>query len=346
MLKGTRLLGIIVSFALLSIPTLAGLGSVGVGHSQAWGGLSALTSTLERHMVGHAFAEESGLRVAQMKLSVWPEYDEPRVLAIYDGELTDKTGYPKKVSFRVPKGAEVSQVCGLSDKGEHLCQLYEVKEEADYKVVTYELPVPHFFMEYYFNPVGSEALRDIAYDFSSVYPVDKLDIEVQQPLRSSDFAMTPLTTSTSSDNQGFKYSLLNYGRINADQKVDLKISYSKQDSRPSVPKKQQGAPAGGGVDTSNLNMWALLGGSALLGLMAYYVISRRPGRLIPQSAGYGGKAGGQGNYSKTVVYSRPAGRSKGGSKAQGAAQFCTGCGNPIEAGDRFCARCGKRAKGG
>lgn len=351
--KGKLLLGAALALGLLIAPTLSTSAVVGttpgrfarsepdgsgIHRSMGW------LPVLDAGSSGQAFAaEEAGPRVKQMKLSFWPEYDEPRVLVIYDGEFADKSGFPKEVRFRVPKGAEISQVCGIGDKGDHLCQLYEVKQEADYNVVVYTVPVPHFLLEYYVNPVGGEQTRNIAYSFSASYPMDKLDVEVQQPLRSTDFTLSPMPLSTGSDGQGFKYSQLSFEKVVPDQKIELKMSYSKQDNRPSVPKKQ-GSGATGGVDSSNLNLWVLLGGSALLGLAAFIVIGRRPNRLVPQAAGYGGRSGGQANYARPSVYTKPTARAKGALKAQEAAAFCTGCGTPLAADDRFCPKCGKRSK--
>ncbi len=338
MKESRRLLALALALGLLVVSALPGFRSF-------WVTLDA-TDVFPGHILavgeGRAFAAEEGEpRVKQMKLSVWPEYDEPRVLVIYDGTFADTSGFPKQVSFRVPKGADVTQVCGISEKGEHLCQLFEVKQEADYNVVSYTLPVPHFFLEYYYNPVGSEAVRNIAYTFSAQHPTDRIDVEVQQPLRATDFAVTPTPLSTGADNQGFKYSQLSFEKVVPGQKIELNISYTKQDSRPSVPKKQD--VGGGFADSSNLNIWILLGGAAVLGLVAYFVISRRPARLVPQPAGYGGKAGSQGSYSRPSVYSKQTGRGRGAAKAQGGG-FCTGCGAPLDADDRFCPKCGKRSK--
>ena len=41
--------------------------------------------------------------IRQMSLSVWPEYDEPSVLVIYQGEFNDSGTFPRKVSFRLPE---------------------------------------------------------------------------------------------------------------------------------------------------------------------------------------------------------------------------------------------------
>lgn len=293
-------------------------------------------------------AEDGAPRIKQAKLSIWSEYDDPRVLVIYDGTFADTLGFPKQVQFRIPKDIEISQVCGISDKGDHLCQLYEIKQQdGDYNILTYTLPVPHFFFEYYYQPVGTDPVRNISHTFSTLQPIDKLDVEVQQPLRSTDFTMTPAAMSTGTDNDGFRYSQLSYDKVAQDQNIVFKISYSKQDNRPSVPKKQQNQTAGAGIgDSTNLNIWLLLGGAAIIGLAAYFVITRRTTRLIPQPAGYGGRFSGQANYAKPSTHSKQTGRAKGAAKVQGATGFCTGCGAPLAADDRFCSRCGKRSKGG
>lgn len=298
--------------------------------------------TLTQFVASVAYAEGEEPRIKQMKLSVWPEYDEPRVLVMYDGTFADTTGFPKQVRFRVPKGADISQVCGINEKGDHLCQLFEIKQEADFNVVTYTLPVPHFFLEYYYNPVGNEPLRNIAYTFSAQQPTDKLDIEVQQPLRSTDFNVKPTPLSTGADPQGFKYAQLSFDKVVPDQKIELNISYTKQDSRPSVPKKQQ-ASGNGFADSSNLNLWLLLGGAAALGLLAYVVVNKRSSRFAMQAVGYSEKAGSRGQYPSTSGRVKQPGRRGTGANVSGG-KFCTGCGAPLAREDRFCPQCGKRAK--
>ncbi|MCL5959661.1 MAG: hypothetical protein M1358_10175, partial [Chloroflexi bacterium] len=229
-------------------------------------------------------ADDGHTSIKNLKISVEPEYDEPRVLVIYQGEFADKASFPKAVKFRLPKDAEIGQVCALSEKQEHLCQLYETKKGEDYIELSYTLPIPTFYIEYYYNPIQSDGAREIGFSYTHLYPADKVDVEVQQPLRSSDFSVYPNPLTTTSDNQGFKYSNLSFDNVRADQKLDLKINDTKQDKNPSVPKAQQGngAPAVGAAP--DVNVWLILGSAVTLAGVVYVGLSRRTRRFVPQQA--------------------------------------------------------------
>ncbi|MCL5958274.1 MAG: zinc ribbon domain-containing protein [Chloroflexi bacterium] len=297
-------------------------------------------------------AEDGQTRIKSFKISVEPEYDEPRVLVVYQGEFDDKASFPKIVKFRLPKDAEVGQVCALSEKKEHLCQLYETKKGEDFIELSYTLPIPTFYIEFYYNPIQSEGAREIGFSYAHVYPADKVDVEVQQPLRSTDFSVYPNPLSTSSDNQGFKYSNLSFENVRADQKLDLKISYTKQDKNPSVPKAKQGsgAPAGGsGLD---VNVWLILGSSVALAGVVYVGLSRRSRQFAPHPARVASRAAPATQYNRQPGPEPRSGSRKGRkldqlmqvAQARQGAGFCSGCGNPLEVGDRFCSACGKKSK--
>ena len=90
--------------------------------------------------------ETKAPQIKEMKVALWPEYDDPRVLMMYRGIFGD--GAPSRVTFLVPKGAEVNQACSLTAKEEHLCQVYDLEDKGDYRRVTYNLPEPRFLLEF------------------------------------------------------------------------------------------------------------------------------------------------------------------------------------------------------
>ena len=48
-----------------------------------------------------AFAQDPN-RLSQLKISVWPEYDQPAVLVMLDGTLADVTNLPRQVAVLIP----------------------------------------------------------------------------------------------------------------------------------------------------------------------------------------------------------------------------------------------------
>src|SRR3972149_3356508 len=147
--------------------------------------LLALALGLAGAMAVSPLLADEDMRIKSAEVRVEPEYDEPRVLVVNTGTFAGSS-FPKEVSFYLPKGVEVTEVCGLKKpQDEHLCQLYETKLEGDVTVLTYKLPVPDYYFEYYYNPVQGTGERAIDYSYQPFYPTDNLQVHVQQPLRST-----------------------------------------------------------------------------------------------------------------------------------------------------------------
>ncbi|MHB1414777.1 MAG: zinc ribbon domain-containing protein [Chloroflexota bacterium] len=269
-----------------------------------------------------------------MRVSVWPEYDEPRVLVIYEGEFADAEPFPSEVSFRLPPGAEINQVCALTATNEHLCQMYDLVRDDNGITLTYTLPVPRFFVEFYYNPIEGTGHRSIPYEFTPLSAVDSLTLEIQEPARAADFVLTPGSTATQQDASGFKYHTYNFANVAADAPVKVDIGYAKADANPSVP-KQQGAradgPAGAG-SSDNLGLIAGFGVLAVFGAVGFATFNlrrsrqtKRPeGRIMTKPAG--------------VVPNPPPGS---GARAATPVLYCTSCGEHVGPVARFCPGCGE-----
>lgn len=307
-------------------------------------GLVALVIVLALAFVPvSAFAQEKDLTVSHMRVSVWPEYDEPRVLGILQGELSDKTTFPAPVKFLIPKDAEVNQACALTDSGEHQCQVYETAIEGDFKAVTYKLPLKTFFMDFYYNPLAEGSSKSFDYVFKAPYAVDNLEIEVQQPLKATDFKVSPEAMSQGSDDKGFKYARYTYPTVPGGQDYKYSVSYTKTDPKPSVEKKQQGAApqgqaaaGGGGFSFSPLVILLSITISVMLALVGYIVVTSRGGGKAVRPA-YSHASSGRSKRPVKYDGGRSTGRPSRG-------KFCTSCGSGTDSGDNFCPNCGKKLK--
>lgn len=182
-----------------------------------------------------AFHEVSGLEIGRMKVSIWPEYDEPQLLVIYEGRFKDPSRFPSKARFIVPKGAEISDACSPSPQGGHFCQLFDVENRGNSDEVSLRLPYNNFFLSFYYNPLKGGEVRDFVYPILSNYPVDVLEVNIQEPLRSTGFRVDPKPMRVSSE-KGFKF--FHYGlsipQKDKDRAVEFNISYAKKGNKPSV----------------------------------------------------------------------------------------------------------------
>ncbi len=49
-----------------------------------------------------AAGQETGIRIKWLKVSIWPEYDDPRVLVIYHGVFENVPSFPTWADFYIP----------------------------------------------------------------------------------------------------------------------------------------------------------------------------------------------------------------------------------------------------
>lgn len=296
-----------------------------------------------------ALAVGEDLRIKSMKLSVWPEYDDPRLLVIYEGEFSDGGTFPREVRFRAPKDAAIQMVCALTPSKEHKCQVYDTIVEGDYKTIVFTLPIPTFYFEYYGSGIEGSPDKSINYQFvNPPYAVDSMDVEIQQPLKATNFQINPPSTSATSDTQGLKYFNYRFSAVPADKALGFAITYSKTDPNPSVKKKSDAAAGEEGQNNSLIVMASVAGLASVLGA-SYYISSKRKRQKRYATRAMSSASMRQAERStilpKTappkpadwpmVSDPRPVAPSASGSV------FCSTCGTRLEAGDVFCYRCGQ-----
>ncbi|MHB1125816.1 MAG: hypothetical protein ACYC2T_02510 [Bacillota bacterium] len=238
-----------------------------------------------------ALAEEESLPMKQLNYSIWPEYDTNDVLVIYSGNLVNNTGKPFSglITYRMPKGARVNMVCEL-EKG-MVCQKFEIKSQADYDEVVWrtsrtiqpgeEFPV---MFEYNYLPMQAAGERNMDVSFMASFPVEQLNVEIKQPLRSTSFTVDPQPQSQGQVDDSLtteKFNVFNYSYsdVKKDDKLSFNIKYTKEDSEPSVDKNAaapttgtpQGDSAGKKVDSTVLVL--VIAFIALLAVFIFYAMN-------------------------------------------------------------------------
>ena len=126
------------------------------------------------------------LSIGRMKVSIMPEYDDPSVLAIYDGRFEEVSSYPIKTSFLIAKGSVISDACSLSHEGQHFCQLYKTINRGNYDEVSILLPYPNFYLSFHTPQLDVKIEKKaIEYQIRANHPIKTMEIDIQQPLRST-----------------------------------------------------------------------------------------------------------------------------------------------------------------
>ncbi|GAB6171473.1 hypothetical protein JCM15765_09510 [Paradesulfitobacterium aromaticivorans] len=240
-------------------------------------------------------AETSGLKAVDFNVMVKPEYDDPRTLVIYEGNFINSgTEIIKKntpISFIIPKDATVGMACELNAQGGHECQPYTTKDLGDNKVqlswnITKDLQPNQkypIFLEFYYDNKAVAPNKTFDYTFTPTYNLDSLNLTVTAPKASSSFAISPSAPTTQRDQEGLNNYLYNFTNKVSGDAVTLKVSYTKNDNKPTFDKPQTGNTdsSTGSKSTSPLNNPALLVGMlifiGLLGVLLVYGL-KKPGK--------------------------------------------------------------------
>lgn len=272
------------------------------------------------------------LRLERAHVSVWPEYDDPRLLILYEGAFVDDGGFPRTVDFPVPLGIDVNQAAGLTPDGRYLRQPYQIIPQDGYALLRYELPVPTFFFEYYYDPIEGEVDKTIDWWLRTSYPIADLQVNVQQPLQATGFTVSPTADLISSGQDGFKYHLFSHRTLDVGEELELHISYTKADPEPSVTRQPFVEPGAAAPATTTptpdqrLNPATLLivvGAAGLLVGGGYWYVNRQRADDL-----YDDKEWESPQFSDTEMVTG----------------YCYQCGKGLRADDRFCPSCGTRRR--
>ncbi len=293
-----------------------------------------LVTALAALAVPVALAQEAGeLTISRLQVSLWPEYDDPRLLVIYRGQFAQAEAFPREISFPIPATAQVNATAYVEETGELLANPHEVQPQGDVQVVTYPLPRPTFHFEFYDDIIqGDPANRRFTFTLRLPYRVDGVSVDVQEPLRATGFQVSPGASQVITGSDGFRYFILDLGSLESGQTVQITASYSKPDARPSVmatpapavPALPPASEVPAGPGTRPLLLLAALGlGGVGLALIGGAVLMRmQAGRAAP------------------VVPPRPTLTAPGAKPPAVTAAFCTQCGRRLAPGARFCPQCG------
>jgi len=287
-----------------------------------------------------AFAQGE-VRITNMTVSLWPEYDKEGVLVIYRGQLADSVTLPATLRFLIPKSAGApSSTAGVDATGQFRYRSYQTAEAGEFIAVTYTNPYREFQMEYYYNLLTvSDALRTFAYAFQADYAIDNLIVEVKQPAGAQNLSLTPVATGTGTDFDKLPLQKYTVGALGQGQTFQLTALYEKTDARLSAEILALPTPGTAQFEdvpkkTDNTVAYILLGAAATL-LVGAVVYAVTQGRKRPKGKG------------RPAPAARPAkGRPESTRQPKGepSAGYCHQCGARLRKDAQFCAKCGAKVK--
>jgi hypothetical protein len=303
-------------------------------HFTRWGMLILLPIALVLTGLTEPAVAQTGLRIEQLQVDLWPEYDRADMLVIYRGTLPADAPLPATLTLRLPSRVGEPHAVAYSDGSGNLLQAdYSTTTTDDWLAVTLETPTSNFQLEFYDSLARLDEQRSYTFVWPGDYAVDEISIGFMPPPDASEIRTEPTLSpfQTGADSLSYGGTL---GSLAAGQESRLTVSYRGGTvgvavAAPSPTSEESNkTPLVIGAAVALLSL--IIGG----GMWLWY--TRRP---KPQPA-------------EASLTQRRGVKGKRRTPRKAAAQvqppppaYCTHCGNPLKVGDRFCGQCGKPVKG-
>jgi hypothetical protein len=266
-------------------------------------------------------------------LWVYPEYDDPRLLVMLEGKITSTP--PVEAKFLVPSAAEMYSAGSKDAQGKYSGGPPNrvASQIAGWDEISYEVKTDTFRVEYYDPSIAGQTDKNISYDFRFLSSISDLRVIIQQPLKASNFLISPPGTQTFED----QFAVNTYSFTNPDpaEPIHFDISYAKTDSNPSVQKTPTPLapliPSDGTSASASYTPGIILGLPMLvIGVFAVILIVavRRGRRRTP----------------RRLENRRPLQLAVNRRQPQRVVnrRYCIQCGTALDLRSKFCQSCGQR----
>ena len=280
--------------------------------------------------------------VERFLISVWPEYDHPGVLVIFNGEV-DEEQLPLEMNYSIPENSRFALVVGTTDTTDRP-QPIPIADAGSGKQITFNLIQPEFNVTFYYNPFQTgNTHRHYGYDFVSSIAIDTLLIDLQVPLMAEGFAPEMPVDQQLQDSHGISYHRANRTNVAAGDTVHIEAHYENPEGQltSNLMQQQMGGQGGqmggmqqtqsGGGQSSGNTFWLIAAIAVILIGVLYYLTQ---GRSSPTPREESPASPEQADPGAAAVKSQASGAA--GTK------FCIHCGGKIPADAKFCTSCGEK----
>ena len=264
-------------------------------------------------------------------VAVWPEHDQPAVLVIVEGVVSNESALPLPMRVPVPVNAQINAVAYKGEDGRLFSLPWEVVDAANGQEVVFEVEQPTFVVEYYADIISPPPDRSFALSLTVPYDTQSTLLLLRQPAGASAMAIDPDLDPIAPDELGNPQYSRDLGPQAGGTVIPLFVSYVKDDEETTIS-KEPASPAGSEVPPSarafpNWVSWVI---GILLGILLAGV-----GVLVwPRVFRDRGGSSRQARRRRARESGRAADDGGGGNR------FCPQCGKQYDVGDRFCRACG------
>lgn len=297
-------------------------------------------------------AQAQGPTTAEsLHIALWPEFDDPRLLVILDGVLSQNGA---TVRVPIPSGAELNAVATADSGGGFLNADFETEAGVDGQIVVFSPQNPIFRIEYYAPLTTSGDQRQVAFSLPAGYlDYETASIEVLTPPDATNVvADPPMQAGGVGTGGGQLFQRQVEG--DSEQGISQEVSYSNaagaltvsETARATTEPVAATAPPPSQQSAASTTRTPLLVG---LGLAALLLIAggvyglwrtRQPATETVTAPGQKTLARSAQPTGKTGDKPRPSAPVSSPATASGQDRFCRQCGAEFQRNDRFCRQCG------
>jgi len=279
------------------------------------------------------------LTLSSVQVQIWPEYDQPSVLVIYNLFLPTGTSFPASLSVRIPASAGEPNAVAARQPDGSLFTIDKTRQvTGDWATISFSTTASEIQLEYYDPGMEKgDISRHYQYTWPGDYAVTQFSIRVQQPVSASSMRISPSLGAGVKGDDGLTYYAQDIGSIPAGQTFDITVDYQKSSDalsvstlavQPSAPIPQSSTP------DLNVSAWlpwilGIAGAGLIIGGIVWFWHSGRQ-KPVPKLRRRRASSG----PSDGEAYQSPA----------EAAVYCPQCGKRAAPGDQFCRYCGTQIR--
>jgi len=274
---------------------------------------------------------QTPIALSSLQVQLWPEYDQPSMLVIYDFQVSSGTELPVGVSIKFPKDANLIAVALHGADGSLLNADYlESTGDETWQSVVVQIQSPTTYrIEYYQSLTRSGDRRQFSYRWTGESAVQDFGISVRMPADATAISSDPeLQTTQAAGDTAFLEN--DFGPLKAGEHFALDLNYTRSSEALTAsqgdlqPTQPLDSSTPGRVMLSNYVPYILgaLGFVLIAGAFLYFWQSSRGGASREKRR-----------------------HGSAHSAAQGTGDvYCNQCGTRAQPGDRFCRVCGTRLR--
>jgi len=177
-------------------------------------------------------AQPASPQITTLSIQLWPEYDRPETLVIYEAELSPTTSLPVQLTFPLPGHIEEMHAVATEQNGALIdvpTDAIEMRHEGDTLFLSFPITTPKIHFEYYDPTIlnKQDQARQLAFQFFAPYSIETTIFQVKEPYQAQNFTLTPPAGNSIVGKDGLNYHSLEIAGLTPDDTFELSATYNR-----------------------------------------------------------------------------------------------------------------------